>query len=626
MEVRREQRRRRGLVAVLTLLQAGVVLCCAASADAGEAPQPKRDGEAVILDEPLARAGESHPLHEFDCGLQTREQWLPALKVARAKGQVPSAAEMARANPARSPEGSATGSVLTTCLSPNMIFPYEDTNALLTTNFSLGQLTSLMTEAANALISTHGDRFDFISFFLNYVPDHQIGSAFYLSIKNDVTGLGDFLFDEQAELGLIGDRVQGYVMLWRVQAWEPGTGPGSPFTRLVIAQEFEHRFAMYLPPLLDGRQMQGDNGACGRSSHWNWKVDGQSSGMEISEWAGSLPAIPESLDQDFNRDIPGGVFSYPDLYLMGYVSGPEMDAGVSELRFMFFSDCSSDYFGQSIAFDSSDIIAAAGPRVPDHLSSQKDFRTAWIMFHLPGDPPNAAELARATGILEQQTRDWTYGTLGRGAMNHALFDDCNCNGLADDADIGGGASLDEDGNGVPDECLAPCDDPVDTDGDGTGDLCDNCPVQSNASQNDYDRDGVGDRCDLCILRGDPGQTDRDVDGQGDACDTDDGRVHLLFPAVDTADWDAEGGLSTWNLYRGDLALLRSSGLYTQDPMTVVLANRQCGLTQPEATLAFDPPPGEAVFFLVAGVDDGAVELDLGTDSGGMNRPNDHACP
>lgn len=46
----------------------------------------------------------------------------------------------------------------------------------------------------------------------------------------------------------------------------------------------------------------------------------------------------------------------------------------------------------------------------------------------------------------------------------------------------------------------PCDDPmslpstVDTDGDGVSDLCDNCPLDPNASQTDSDNDGIGDAC------------------------------------------------------------------------------------------------------------------------------------
>ncbi|MFH1276729.1 MAG: thrombospondin type 3 repeat-containing protein, partial [Candidatus Woesearchaeota archaeon] len=36
---------------------------------------------------------------------------------------------------------------------------------------------------------------------------------------------------------------------------------------------------------------------------------------------------------------------------------------------------------------------------------------------------------------------------------------------------------------------------VDTDGDGIGDICDNCPSDSNAGQEDLDFDYIGDACD-----------------------------------------------------------------------------------------------------------------------------------
>jgi hypothetical protein len=59
---------------------------------------------------------------------------------------------------------------------------------------------------------------------------------------------------------------------------------------------------------------------------------------------------------------------------------------------------------------------------------------------------------------------------------------------------------------------------ADTDTDGTGDACDNCPVDANEDQADADGDGVGDVCDNCPATANADQTDSDSDGAGDACD------------------------------------------------------------------------------------------------------------
>lgn len=331
-----------------------------------------------------------------------------------------------RRSPAVSPGRGPSGPQ---AVSPDDIFAYEDSASLLLTNFSFDDLEMLMVDAANALMLAHGDSFDFVGFFLNFTPDHTIGAAFYSPIENDINGVGDmggFLglpnptFNLRSSLGLGGNNIEGFVMMWNVFSWTGGAGGSATFTRLVLAQEFEHRFALFLPPLLDGRVMQGDDNICGRSAHWNWQVDGQGSGMEISEWTGSSPALPTGLFVNFNTDIPGGVFSYSDLYLMGYVTPAEMDAGNSELRFMQGSDCSSNFNGTISTFGSADLIAAAGPRVPSSASEDKDYRTGWVMFHLPGQAPGPTARNHAAGILNQHTADWSTSTLGRGTMDNTL--------------------------------------------------------------------------------------------------------------------------------------------------------------------------------------------------------------
>lgn len=58
---------------------------------------------------------------------------------------------------------------------------------------------------------------------------------------------------------------------------------------------------------------------------------------------------------------------------------------------------------------------------------------------------------------------------------------------------------------------------ADSDGDGVGDICDNCQF-ANPDQTDTDLDGIGDSCDNCPSISNPNQEDADEDGIGDECD------------------------------------------------------------------------------------------------------------
>lgn len=61
---------------------------------------------------------------------------------------------------------------------------------------------------------------------------------------------------------------------------------------------------------------------------------------------------------------------------------------------------------------------------------------------------------------------------------------------------------------------------TDTDGDGAGDSCDNCPMIPNANQANSDADALGNACDNCLLVANVDQADLDTDMIGDACDPD----------------------------------------------------------------------------------------------------------
>ncbi|HJQ98687.1 MAG TPA: thrombospondin type 3 repeat-containing protein [Candidatus Polarisedimenticolaceae bacterium] len=165
----------------------------------------------------------------------------------------------------------------------------------------------------------------------------------------------------------------------------------------------------------------------------------------------------------------------------------------------------------------------------------------------------------------------------------------------------------------------------DLDADGRGDVCDNCPASYNPSQDDLDADQTGNACDNCYFDYNPNQSDFDHDLEGDGCDLDDGLIYIVPLEPGYIDWQEEEGTTAWSAYLGDLAVLKTSGVYTQTPGSNPVAARYCGLDQPWVPDAGLPPPGFVRFVLVTGYADGH-EGSLGTNSAGVPRPNTQPCP
>jgi len=108
-----------------------------------------------------------------------------------------------------------------------------------------------------------------------------------------------------------------------------------------------------------------------------------------------------------------------------------------------------------------------------------------------------------------------------------------CSGFDDDLDADGDGvpdgcdlcpgfddNVDTDGDGIADGCdVCPgFDDAIDGDGDTVPDGCDNCPTDANSDQTDSDGDQIGNACDNCPTYANPDQLDTDYDGSGDPCD------------------------------------------------------------------------------------------------------------
>jgi len=106
---------------------------------------------------------------------------------------------------------------------------------------------------------------------------------------------------------------------------------------------------------------------------------------------------------------------------------------------------------------------------------------------------------------------------------------------------------------------------------------------------------------------------------------DDGLILVSFDNPNLVVWQQESGFTSWNAYRGDLSILRSTGVYTQAPSSNPVARRDCNLPLNQNPDPEMPGTEQAFFYLVTGTMPSGNESDLGTDSGNNVRPNHNAC-
>jgi hypothetical protein len=181
----------------------------------------------------------------------------------------------------------------------------------------------------------------------------------------------------------------------------------------------------------------------------------------------------------------------------------------------------------------------------------------------------------------------------------------------------------DDGSGSTFPGAAPLDSPVacmrDGDGDDFGDAGAALPVVPGTDCDDADAGRF------------PGAPEFCGDGVDGDCDGSDPSCAPLGPEIswldsDTVAWSPPAdSIGPSSVYRGDLAALRTTGVYTQDPAVTPAAERFCGVAGGALDDRFLPAVGEPVFYLVTSPT-ALGEAGLGFDSEGRVRRNSRPCP
>lgn len=259
----------------------------------------------------------------------------------------------------------------------------------------------------------HDDAYDFLVIFQNYeIPIDTGAFAFYLPIRNFVQGIGPFPFFAAArnvtDFGsLVGSfqRLQGLVYMGTLDKYpeDPnerisrnfGLGVSTPLT--VLTHEAGHRFlarTLFVDPATNTLSIE----MLGRQfSHWSYYFNSEASFLE-----GNRIADHGSGAFRFETTETLAGFSKLDLYLMGLLPPEEVPPSFFVRNPSIFDNLFDEsheplagifFDGERIEVTIGDIIAAHGPRAPDHTVSQRNFRYAFILLKQEGEevPPEDIE-------------------------------------------------------------------------------------------------------------------------------------------------------------------------------------------------------------------------------------------
>jgi hypothetical protein len=271
---------------------------------------------------------------------------------------------------------------------------------------------------AKAFFREFADDYDHLVVFLDFPQSLGPGAfAFEITVKNDIRGIGDDVFDFSAQVGSKG-RLRSFVQMGTLSRYpdDPDTEfLGTNSTLDVMGQETGHRWLSKLH-FLDGNGEKSD-ALLGRDLvHWSFCHNTLASDMEGNEFR-------EDGGNRFTTIAATERYSPLDQYAMGLIPAADVPP------FYYVDGCFNPAAepavgvtiqGNRIDLTIGDIIAAEGPRVPAAAKAPHSFKMAFILVAHADQFPSEDSIAKVDRIRAAWEPYFSQAVDGHGMVSTAL--------------------------------------------------------------------------------------------------------------------------------------------------------------------------------------------------------------
>ena len=241
---------------------------------------------------------------------------------------------------------------------------------------------------ANAFFQEFADDYDHLVVWLDFPLSLGGAFAYEFGIKNEITGIGQPVFDQSRFAGSNG-RLRSYVQmgnLGRYPANPAQTILGSNSTLDILGQETGHRWLAFLS---FQRGSAKSTELLGRDlSHWSFLADSDASDMEGND-------IRDNGNGSFITVDATSRFSLLDQYVMGLVGPEEVPPTLLVTNAVGAEpgdgpEVGRVLFGDRLDVPMSAILAAEGVRTPASSDAPKSFNMAFIVVTQSATTPTAS--------------------------------------------------------------------------------------------------------------------------------------------------------------------------------------------------------------------------------------------